>query len=56
MYPISFGSDNHSGIHYKVFSSLQQANVGFCPAYGDDALTERILSEIEALFGGDCTA
>ncbi len=56
MYPISFGSDNHSGIHYKVFSSLQQANVGFCPAYGDDALTDRILSEIEALFGGDCTA
>lgn len=56
MYPISFGSDNHSGVHYRVFSALQKANVGFCPAYGDDPLTQSVLSDIEALFGGDCSA
>ncbi len=56
MYPISFGSDNHSGVHYRVFSALQKANVGFCPAYGDDPLTQSVLSDIEALFGEDCAA
>lgn len=56
MFPISFGSDNHSGIHYTVFSALQKANVGFCPAYGDDPLSKEVLSHLEALFGGDCTA
>jgi threonine aldolase len=56
MFPISFGSDNHSGIHYTVFSALQKANVGFCPAYGDDPLTRNVLSDLEALFGGDCEA
>ncbi len=56
MFPISFGSDNHSGIHYTVFSALQKANVGFCPAYGDDPLTQSVLSQLEALFGGDCEA
>lgn len=56
MFPSSFGSDNHSGVHYKVFSALQQANVGFCPAYGDDPLTEKVLGDIEALFGGECAA
>ncbi len=54
MFPVSFGSDNHSGVHYKVFSALQQANVGFCPAYGDDPLTEKVLGELEQLFGGGC--
>nr|MDK2850132.1 threonine aldolase [Candidatus Cloacimonadota bacterium] len=56
MFPISFGSDNHSGVHFTVFSALQQANTGFCPAYGDDPLTKNILQSIEALFGSDCEA
>ncbi|MDD3534191.1 MAG: aminotransferase class V-fold PLP-dependent enzyme [Candidatus Cloacimonetes bacterium] len=56
MFPISFGSDNHSGIHFTVFSALQQVNTGFCPAYGEDQLTRDVLSDIEALFGGDCEA
>lgn len=56
MFPISFGSDNHSGIHYTVFSALQKANVGFCPAYGDDPLTQSVLSQLNALFGGACEA
>jgi len=56
MFPISFGSDNHSGVHFTVFSALQQVNTGFCPAYGDDPLTQNILESLEALFGGDCEA
>jgi threonine aldolase len=56
MFEISFGSDNHSGVHPKVWEALQKANTGFCPAYGDDPLTIEVLSEIEELFGGDCQA
>lgn len=56
MFPVSFGSDNHSGVHYSVFSAMQQANTGFCPAYGDDPLTDEVLAELVRLFGGDCEA
>jgi len=56
MYKISFGSDNHSGMHPKIIEALQHANEGYCPAYGDDPLTEKVLAEIKQLFGGDCEA
>lgn len=56
MFPISFGSDNHSGIHFTVFSALQKVNTGFCPAYGDDPLTQDVIRALEALFGGECEA
>ena len=56
MHQISFGSDNHSGIHSSVVSAIQKANSGFCAAYGDDPLTQQVLSDIEMLFGGDCEA
>ncbi|PKN72972.1 MAG: threonine aldolase [Candidatus Cloacimonetes bacterium HGW-Cloacimonetes-3] len=56
MYNISFGSDNHSGMHAKVMDALAQANTGYCPAYGDDPLTLKVLQDIETLFGGDCEA
>lgn len=56
MFPISFGSDNHSGVHFTVIAALQQANTGFCPAYGDDLLTRSVIDELETLFGGACEA
>jgi len=56
MYQISFGSDNHSGTHPKALEALQKANTGYCPAYGDDPLTLKVLKGIEELFGGDCEA
>lgn len=56
MYPISFGSDNHSGIDPRVMEAIIKANEGYCPAYGDDELTQAVLSEIKALFGGNCDA
>ena len=56
MYDISFGSDNHSGVHPVVMKALADANVGYCPAYGDDPLTLKVLQQIEMLFGGACEA
>lgn len=56
MYQISFGSDNHSGMHPAVLEALSKANAGYCPAYGDDPLTIKVLEEIKQLFGGDCDA
>ncbi|MDY0152311.1 MAG: low specificity L-threonine aldolase [Candidatus Cloacimonas sp.] len=56
MYKISFGSDNHSGVHQQVFDAMLAANNGYCSAYGDDPLSLKMLAQIEALFGGNCEA
>ena len=53
---VSFGSDNHSGIHPQVLAAIYNANAGFCPAYGDDPLTIKVLEQIKELFGGNCDA
>ena len=53
---VSFGSDNHSGIHPQVLAAIYNANAGFCPAYGDDSLTMKVLEQIKELFGGNCDA
>lgn len=37
----SFGSDNHSGVHPKIFQALQEANQEHAIAYGDDPLTKK---------------
>lgn len=56
MYPISFGSDNHSAVHPLIMEAIVKANHGYCPAYGDDPLTHQALKKIQELFGGDCEA
>lgn len=56
MNSVSFGSDNHSGIHPQVLAAILNANEGFCPAYGDDPLTIKVLEQIKELFGGNCDA
>ena len=56
MFPVSFGSDNHSGVHPEVWKALLKADEGFAPAYGEDPLTLEVLNKIESLFGGDCQA
>jgi len=56
MNSVSFGSDNHSGIHPQVLEAIQKANYGYCPAYGDDPLTIEVLEQIKQLFGGNCDA
>jgi threonine aldolase len=56
MYPVSFGSDNHSGVHPKVWEAMHKADEGYSPAYGDDPLSLKVLRNIESLFGGKCEA
>ncbi|HPM04275.1 MAG TPA: low specificity L-threonine aldolase [Candidatus Cloacimonas sp.] len=56
MFEISFGSDNHSGMHPAVLEAIAKANEGYCPAYGDDPVTIKVLKDIENLFGGNCEA
>ena len=56
MFEVSFGSDNHSGVHPKVWEALRKADEGFCPAYGDDPLTQIVLHKIEEIFGSGSEA
>jgi len=52
---ISFGSDNHSGIHPKVLEMMATANVGHVIAYGEDAYTKQAESLIKEHFGSAAT-
>ena len=52
---ISFGSDNHSGIHPKVLEMMATANVGHVIAYGEDAYTKQAESLIKEHFGSAST-
>ncbi|MBW6513175.1 MAG: aminotransferase class I/II-fold pyridoxal phosphate-dependent enzyme [Candidatus Syntrophosphaera sp.] len=56
MFAVSFGSDNHSGVHPKIWEAMRKADEGYCAAYGDDELTLRVLRSLEELFGGGCEA
>jgi threonine aldolase len=47
----SFGSDNHAGAHEAVLRMLALASVGDAHAYGADAWTERVTSELRGMFG-----
>jgi len=46
-----FGSDNHSGVHPKVFKALEKANTGYEIAYGDDKYTNRAVKKFKEFFG-----
>ncbi len=50
---ISFGSDNHSGVHPAVLAALAEANAGHVSAYGDDPWTQRARGLLAARFGTD---
>ena len=52
----SFGSDNHSGIHPLIMQAIVNENKNFAVAYGEDNYTKGVLSQLENLLGGDCTA
>lgn len=54
MYPVSFGSDNHSAVHNLIFDAMIRANEGYAKGYGEDDLTEAAVKEIRELFGGNC--
>ena len=52
--PQQFGSDNYAGICPEAWASMDEANRGFAPAYGDDIWTERAANAFRELFETDC--
>jgi len=52
----SFGSDNHSGVHPRILKAIERENSGFRVAYGDEDYTQKVLSQLENLLGGNCKA
>lgn len=48
---VSFGSDNHSGVHPRVLEAIAAANEGYAHAYGNDPWTREALGHFRALFG-----
>lgn len=54
---ISFGSDNHSGVHPNILAAIRSANVEHDFAYGDDVMTtlakksfQQLLGDVEVFF------
>jgi threonine aldolase len=50
----TFASDNTSGICPEAWQALADANTGFQPSYGDDALTQEACEAFRRFFAADC--
>jgi len=50
-FPLSLGSDNHSGVHPKVMDALSACNRGHAHAYGMDELCMATELEFRRVFG-----
>ena len=50
---VSFGSDNHSGVHPRVMEAIARANEGHVHAYGDDPWTDEASGHLRAILGED---
>ncbi|MDF1541870.1 MAG: aminotransferase class I/II-fold pyridoxal phosphate-dependent enzyme [Anaerosomatales bacterium] len=50
---VSFGSDNHSGVHPRVMEAITRANEGHVHAYGDDPWTAEAIGHLRAVLGDD---
>lgn len=51
---MDFASDNASGASDKVMAALVEANRGFAPAYGADAMTKEAEARLSDLFEREC--
>ncbi|MED7928591.1 beta-eliminating lyase-related protein [Nonomuraea sp. LP-02] len=51
MYPKSFASDNHAGVHPDILEAMAAANQGDAPAYGDDTWTAAFAERVKEVFG-----
>ncbi|MEW9555662.1 low specificity L-threonine aldolase [Nonomuraea sp. NPDC050783] len=51
MYPKSFASDNHAGVHPDILEAMTTANQGDAPAYGDDTWTAAFAEKVKEVFG-----
>lgn len=49
-----FASDNYAGICPEALHSLQAANTGFVPSYGDDPWTGQACERLRQVFETDC--
>ena len=47
MAKVSFGSDNHSGIHPKVLQAICEANQGHAHSYGEDPWSQHFQQELK---------
>lgn len=50
---ISFGSDNHSGVHPQILQALTEANTPYAPSYGMDEASLQFQKMARELFGCD---
>jgi len=50
-FPLSLGSDNHSGVHPRVMEALTAANRGHAHAYGMDPIAVEAEKEFKRVFG-----
>ena len=50
---MNFCSDNVTGAAPEILAAIHEANAGSLPAYGDDALTRRVLKRIAEVFERD---
>lgn len=55
-FPLSLGSDNHSGIHPSAIESILACNRGSAHAYGMDEVSELTYSEFQRVFGKNVQA
>ncbi|MCF6468200.1 aminotransferase class I/II-fold pyridoxal phosphate-dependent enzyme [Nonomuraea sp. MG754425] len=53
MYPKSFASDNHAGVHPAILEAMAAANHGDSPAYGGDTWTSAFEEKTKETFGPD---
>lgn len=51
----SFASDNNSGFHPIILEAINKANIGHCPAYGDDEWTQSLQAAYSSLFAKEVT-
>ncbi len=49
-----FASDNTAGICPEAWQALAEANAGFAPSYGDDAITRGACDAFRDFFETDC--
>ena len=50
---VSFGSDNHSGVHPKILEAITKANIGYTHSYGDDYYTKQAIEKFKEHFGNN---
>ena len=47
---VSFGSDNHSGVHPQILKSLVESNEGFAPSYEMDDASQALKKYLKNQF------